>query len=98
MILDDNNTSLVVNHISHCQCSSCYFINIPVPGDTSEYYKLFTTLLIVILQFLNKTLKEFVYSWYNSLSTDESFILELRQSIRYAASVLLRRVLQVLYF
>lgn len=50
---------------------------------------------IVIFQFLNKTLKEFVYSWYNNLSPDESFVLELRQSIRYAASVLLRRGLQV---
>lgn len=50
---------------------------------------------IVIFQFLNKTLKEFVYSWYNNLSADESFVLELRQSIRYAACVLLRRGLQV---
>lgn len=52
-------------------------------------------MLIVIFQFLNKTLKEFVYSWYSNLSADESFVLELRQSIRYAASVLLRRGLQV---
>jgi hypothetical protein len=50
---------------------------------------------VVIFQFLNKTLKEFVYSWYNDLSGDESFVLELRQSIRYAASVLLRKGLQV---
>jgi hypothetical protein len=48
-----------------------------------------------MFQFLNKTLKEFVYSWYSNLSADESFVLELRQSIRYAASVLLRRGLQV---
>jgi hypothetical protein len=53
------------------------------------------TSLIVIFQFLTKTLKEFVYSWYSNLSADESFVLELRQSIRYAASVLLRRGLQV---
>jgi hypothetical protein len=49
----------------------------------------------VIFQFLNKTLKEFVYSWYSNVSADESFVLELRRSIRYAASVLLRRGLQV---
>ncbi|XP_067005138.2 sorting nexin-14 [Anabrus simplex] len=46
-------------------------------------------------EFLNKVLSEFVYVWYQDLSTDESFVLELRQSIRYASSVLLRRGLQV---
>lgn len=61
------------------------WIGLEVPDEIDE----------AVEDFLNKTLKEFVYSWYNSLSTDESFILELRQSIRYAASVLLRRVLQV---
>ncbi|XP_021925834.1 sorting nexin-14-like isoform X2 [Zootermopsis nevadensis] len=61
------------------------WIGLEVPDEIDE----------AIEDFLNKTLKEFVYSWYNNLSPDESFVLELRQSIRYAASVLLRRGLQV---
>ncbi|XP_069690974.1 sorting nexin-14-like isoform X2 [Periplaneta americana] len=61
------------------------WIGLEVPDEIDE----------AIEDFLNKTLKEFVYVWYNELSTDESFVLELRQSIRYAASVFLRRGLQV---
>lgn len=61
------------------------WIGLEVPDEIDE----------AIEDFLNKTLKEFVYSWYSNLSADESFVLELRQSIRYAASVLLRRGLQV---
>nr|CAD7261904.1 unnamed protein product [Timema shepardi] len=48
-----------------------------------------------IEDFLNKTLSEYVYSWYSDLSRDESFVQELRHSIRYAASVVLRQGLQV---
>ncbi|XP_049774784.1 sorting nexin-14-like isoform X1 [Schistocerca cancellata] len=46
-------------------------------------------------EFLDRTLQEFVYAWYKELSTDESFIQELKHAIRYSSSVLLRRILQV---
>lgn len=50
---------------------------------------------LILFQLFNKILNEFVTSWYSTYTKDESFVLELRRCMRYAASVLLRRVLQV---
>lgn len=44
---------------------------------------------------LNKTLDEFVRSWYKDISDDENFVQEIRECIRYAASVVLSRGLKV---
>nr|XP_022337041.1 sorting nexin-14-like isoform X1 [Crassostrea virginica] len=43
-------------------------------------------------EFANIVLKEFLYTWYRDLSTDEGFPDELKTSIRFLASVLLRRL------
>ncbi|KAK3581483.1 hypothetical protein CHS0354_031816 [Potamilus streckersoni] len=42
-------------------------------------------------EFLDTVLNEFVYTWYRNLSTDEEFVDELRSSIRYLASIFLRK-------
>uniref|UniRef100_T1HCS5 PXA domain-containing protein n=1 Tax=Rhodnius prolixus TaxID=13249 RepID=T1HCS5_RHOPR len=44
---------------------------------------------------LERTLDQFVQSWYKNISLDNSFPMEIRHNIRYAASVVLSRVLQV---
>ncbi|KAK9509753.1 hypothetical protein O3M35_006998 [Rhynocoris fuscipes] len=44
---------------------------------------------------LDRTLEQFVQSWYKNISQDNSFPVEIRHNIRYAASVVLSRVLQV---
>ncbi|KAL4225712.1 Sorting nexin-14 [Mactra antiquata] len=46
-------------------------------------------------EFLNIVLNEFVYTWYKDLSEDEEFVDELRTSIRFLFSVLLRRIKKV---
>lgn len=46
-------------------------------------------------EFANIVLKEFLYTWYRDLSTDEGFPDELKTSIRFLASVLLRRLKKV---
>ncbi|XP_052220353.1 sorting nexin-14-like isoform X2 [Dreissena polymorpha] len=46
-------------------------------------------------EFLTIVLNEFVYTWYRTLSTDEEFVDELRTSIRFLLSVLLRRAKKV---
>lgn len=46
-------------------------------------------------EFLNIVLKEFVYTWYNNLSEDGEFVDELRTSIRFLFSVLLRRAKKI---
>ncbi|ESO84230.1 hypothetical protein LOTGIDRAFT_184319 [Lottia gigantea] len=43
-------------------------------------------------EFLNIVLKEFVYTWYKDLSSDEEFVDELKSSIRFLAAVLFRRI------
>ncbi len=43
-------------------------------------------------EFLNLTLKEFVYTWYRELSEDEAVVDELRTSLRFLVAVLLRRI------
>ncbi|XP_061182737.1 sorting nexin-14-like isoform X2 [Saccostrea echinata] len=48
-----------------------------------------------IEEFANIVLKEFLYTWYRDLSTDEGFPDELKTSIRFLASVLLRRLKKV---
>ncbi|XP_052800556.1 sorting nexin-14-like [Mya arenaria] len=42
-------------------------------------------------EFLSIVLNEFVYTWYRKVSPDEEFVDELRTSIRFLFSVLLRR-------
>ncbi|BES99188.1 Hypothetical proteinA domain [Nesidiocoris tenuis] len=44
---------------------------------------------------LERCLEEYVQSWYTKVSLDSSFPTELRQNIRYAASVILNRLLEV---
>ncbi|XP_062614266.1 sorting nexin-14-like [Saccostrea cucullata] len=46
-------------------------------------------------EFANIVLKEFLYTWYRDLSADEGFPDELKTSIRFLASVLLRRLKKV---
>jgi sorting nexin-14 len=46
-------------------------------------------------EFLNQVLQEFVYSWYRDVSQDEAFMDEIRTSLRFIASVLLRRLQKV---
>lgn len=48
-----------------------------------------------VTDLLNKTLDEFVTSWFKEFSVDDSFVQEIRESVRYAASVLLSRGLKV---
>ncbi|KAK3708732.1 hypothetical protein QZH41_015164 [Actinostola sp. cb2023] len=47
---------------------------------------------IALDEFLSLVLKDFVYGWYSDLSSDDTFVDELRTSLRYIASVLVRRV------
>ncbi|KAK7792107.1 hypothetical protein R5R35_009644 [Gryllus longicercus] len=61
------------------------WVDLDVPEELDE----------AIEDFLNKILDEFIYTWYRQLSADENFVLELRLSIRHAASALLRRGLQL---
>lgn len=44
---------------------------------------------------LEKTIETYVESWYQSLSSDVAFLTEIRETIRYAASVVLSRLLKV---
>lgn len=47
-------------------------------------------------EFFELVLKEYVYSWYSeSMSKDEEFVKELRTSLRYTISVILRRLKQI---
>ncbi|XP_067145190.1 sorting nexin-14-like isoform X2 [Centruroides vittatus] len=46
-------------------------------------------------EILSLTLKEHIYSWYKSISSDEYFVQELRVSLRFLISSLLIRILQV---
>ncbi|XP_048575614.1 sorting nexin-14 [Nematostella vectensis] len=48
-----------------------------------------------IEEFLDLVLKNFVYSWYSEVSSDEICVDELRTSLRYITSVLLRRARKV---
>ncbi|XP_055997437.1 sorting nexin-14-like isoform X2 [Ostrea edulis] len=48
-----------------------------------------------IEEFADIVLKEFLYTWYRDLSEDEGFPDELKTSIRFLASVLLRRLKKV---
>ncbi|XP_024085830.1 sorting nexin-14-like isoform X2 [Cimex lectularius] len=48
-----------------------------------------------IQDLLEKVMEEFIQSWYKKISIDSSFPAEIRQTIRYASSTALSRVLQV---
>ncbi|XP_076312102.1 sorting nexin-14-like isoform X2 [Tachypleus tridentatus] len=71
-------------------------------NDLSIYVvKPWTDLLIpqeideAIEQILTLTLKEYVYSWYKDISSDDSFVQELRVALRFMGASLIRRVRQV---
>lgn len=61
------------------------------PDD--EFFRFFPN-----FQLLERCLEEYVQSWYTKVSLDSSFPTELRQNIRYAASVILNRLLEVAIF
>lgn len=46
-------------------------------------------------EILNLVLEKYIYSWYSSLSNDDSFVQEIRVSLQFLFSSLLRRALQV---
>ncbi|XP_046344151.1 sorting nexin-14-like isoform X1 [Haliotis rufescens] len=46
-------------------------------------------------EFFSIIFKEFVYTWYKDLSTDEEFADELRSNIRFIAAVFLRRAKKI---
>ncbi|CAG2223390.1 SNX14 [Mytilus edulis] len=46
-------------------------------------------------EFLNIVLKEHLYTWYKDLSKDEEFVDDLKSSLRFLASVVLRRAKKV---
>lgn len=46
-------------------------------------------------QLLNKILDEFITSWYKDVSTNSDFQNEIKRCVRYTASVILARGLQV---
>nr|XP_054762463.1 sorting nexin-14-like [Lytechinus pictus] len=47
-------------------------------------------------EFFELVFRDYVYSWYSeSVSKDEEFVRELRTSLRYAISVILRRLKQI---
>ncbi|KAL5007355.1 hypothetical protein ScPMuIL_016161 [Solemya velum] len=46
-------------------------------------------------EFLNIVMKNYVYTWYKDLSGDEEFVDELKTSLRFLASVVLRRLQRV---
>ncbi|XP_071489884.1 sorting nexin-14-like [Diadema antillarum] len=47
-------------------------------------------------EFFELVFRDFVYSWYSeSISSDEEFVRELRTTLRYTVSVILRRLKQV---
>lgn len=48
-----------------------------------------------INEFLTTVFNEFVYTWYKNVSTDEEFVDELRGTIRFFASVVLRRAKKI---
>ncbi|XP_022243695.1 sorting nexin-14-like [Limulus polyphemus] len=71
-------------------------------NDLSIYLvKPWTELLVpqeideAIEQILTLTLKEYVYSWYTDISSDDSFVQELRVALRFMGASLIRRVRQV---
>lgn len=61
------------------------WINITVPEKVNS----------ALEEFFNLVLKEFIYTWYRDLSEDEAFIDEIRTSLRFIVSVLLRRLEKV---
>ncbi|KAG8222175.1 hypothetical protein J437_LFUL001266, partial [Ladona fulva] len=50
---------------------------------------------VALEDFLNQALNQFIYSWYEDLSVNEDFVLELRSSVRYAICIFLRRLLKL---
>ena len=44
-----------------------------------------------LFQFFERILKEYLYIWYREVSYDEEFVQEVRQTLRYATSILLKR-------
>ena len=44
------------------------------------------------MQFFEHVLHEYVYLWYGDVSLDQEFLQELRTSLRFASSVILRRL------
>ncbi|KAK6623932.1 hypothetical protein RUM44_010788 [Polyplax serrata] len=48
-----------------------------------------------IQDLFNKILNEFVTTWHGSFTKDEAFVTELRRCLRYASSIVLKRLLQV---
>ncbi|XP_078691063.1 sorting nexin-14-like isoform X5 [Branchiostoma floridae x Branchiostoma belcheri] len=47
---------------------------------------------MALSEFLELVLRDFVYTWYRDLSTDEAFVDEMRVSLRFILSCLIRRV------
>lgn len=48
--------------------------------------------LLYLLQFFEKILREYVYSWYRELSYDEDFVQEIRYVIRHATAIIIKRI------
>ncbi|XP_035695155.1 sorting nexin-14-like isoform X2 [Branchiostoma floridae] len=47
---------------------------------------------MALSEFLELVLRDFVYTWYRDLSTDEAFVDEMRVSLRFILSCLIRRI------
>ncbi|CAG9087425.1 unnamed protein product [Plutella xylostella] len=52
---------------------------------------------MVLFQFYNTILEQFICTWYSKISPQPFFVDELRQQLRYASACLLRRAVKINY-
>ncbi|XP_042895599.1 sorting nexin-14 [Parasteatoda tepidariorum] len=61
------------------------WMNLKVPKEVDNAFE----------EILNLVIEKHIYSWYSNLSKDDDFVQEIRTSLRFVFSSLLRRVCQV---
>lgn len=61
------------------------WMNLKVPKEIDQAFE----------EILNLVIEKHIYSWYSTVSKDEDFVQEIRISLRFLFSSLLRRALQV---
>jgi len=54
--------------------------------------KVFLFKLTITFQFYEHILREYIFPWYGQVSLDDEFVQEIRSGLRFATSVLVKRI------